>query len=68
LREAILQEGFNDFEEAVKSIKFGQSEEFLVKLLLIENLEKKVRLEVKILKFIDQSNELIFVRYFLNIF
>ena len=39
LREAILSEGFSSFEEALKEIRFGQVEAFMIKLAQIEGLE-----------------------------
>ena len=52
LREAIVSEGYSTFEEAMKVLKFGNVEEFMVKIASIPNIESKVTIIVKILRFI----------------
>jgi len=47
-----VSEGFSTFEEAMKVLKFGNVEEFMVKIASIPNIESKVTIIVKILRFI----------------
>ena len=50
LKEAIINEGVSTFEEAVKVLKFGTVENFMIKTLINEKLDLKVQLLIKILK------------------
>ncbi len=42
LKEAIIAEGCSNFEDSLKTLKFGDAELFAVKMLLIPQIDKKV--------------------------
>ena len=61
LKEAIVSHGVHNFEEASSTLKFGQVERYMLKFMLIENLEVKANLCLKITSCIEKSNELCMV-------
>ena len=67
LKEAIINEGCDTFEEASLLLKFGNVENFMVKFLLIENLELKVSLCLKMIQFMDLSTDLVMVSHLNNL-
>jgi hypothetical protein len=64
LKEAIISEGYSTFEEAVTHLKFGEAEEFAVKIAMIPNIEKKVSILLRILKFFQKSGDFFMVSDF----
>eukprot|EP00347_Sterkiella_histriomuscorum_P005032 403358161 len=58
LKEVVLQEGFNDIQEALENdVKFGSVELFMIKTLEIPNLEVKSLILLDIAKFQDFTND-----------
>lgn len=69
LREVILSEGFDSIEEAQRVAKFGNVEEFMLKCIGVTNLEKKVAILLRILKFVDQFNDhMMTIENWINVF
>lgn len=61
LKEKIAEHGYLNFEEARNHLKFGNVEDFMVKLLIIDNLALKVDLLTSIVSYKDLLNNLILV-------
>lgn len=64
LKEAIVSHGVHNLEEASTILKFGQVERYMLRFMLVDNLEVKANLCLKITQCLEKSNELCMVSSF----
>jgi hypothetical protein len=62
LKEKIIEQGCLQFGEALQTLKFGVVEEFMIKVHMIDKIDKKVAILLKIIDFQVAVEDAIHVR------
>jgi hypothetical protein len=63
LREAVIQNGWTSMEEA----QYGQVEQFVYKVMKMKGIDRKVKVMIRMSRFINRSNEYFIVSNLCNL-